>query len=326
MNNPDFNDLLSHPNFLQKVALVHRLQANALAQKWAADDAVNARAQVRYDRRAVINLAQRNARERGYPVDSAMLEELAELDTGERAFQQAIREERQRADEQYQRASAPAVAALDWLGDRHADWRAAGRPAEPWLRYVAPPKAKRATVELVRELRAGIEALEEQILDVSRRPVTAAELKAETDATLAKIAERGALNADAFRRGRDPFGLLGVLGAEHFLQPVQYRDPHLATLGREPSPRPINGAAAVFVWLLEGELREVLHRRIDELDLADALSTQQQEKELEQLADRRLRLEREEEAAIVGLAEQGVVLDRRPGVDPRAMLECEVAY
>lgn len=307
----DFTPLLSHPRFAEKLLLAERIRADAVARKQSADEACNNRLRARSDRRiAVQRLLDRSLGSPRRADNHQELEaELARLTEGDRDFHAEVAAERRQADEEYSNAMGPADAALNWLDEQLADWRAAGERGGSWLRHVAAAlKGKKASVELVRELQADIVEIERQVLDIRRRPATAAELKANLDATLSEVASLGRLNLDPRQRRTDPFGLLDKIAQPHVILPVRGS---------------VSGASALLIALFEPELRQHFHEQIEAADLSGALSGDQQERELIRLSEKRLGLERVEEAVICTLEEQGVAIARRPDLDPRAFLEVE---
>jgi hypothetical protein len=307
----DFAPLLSHPRFTEKLLLAERIRADAIARKQSADEACNNRLRARSDRRVTIQrlLEQSRATPRRAENHQELEAELLRLAEGDRSFQREVYADRQRAEEEYGGAMGPADGALNWLDEQLADWRASGKRNGSWLRHVAAPlKGKKASVELVSELRANLEEIERQVLDVRRRPATKVELKASLDATLSEVASLGRLYFDPRQRRADPFGLLDKIAEPHVILPVRGS---------------VSGASALLIAVFEPELRQHFHEQIEVADLPGAMSDDQQERELIRLSEKRLGLERVEEAVVCALEEQGVALTRRPGLDPRAFLEVE---
>lgn len=306
----DYTPLLSHPSFTEKLRLAERIQADATARKRSTDDTANTRVNWRAQRRGDLQDMLRRSRDAARRIENhnEIEAELARLDDGERDFRHELSLERAGANAEYQAAVSPVAAALDWLSEQRADWRAAGEPEGEWLRHAAVSLKAKPSVELVRDLRAKIEDIEHQALDVRRRPTTAAELKANLDAALADVAKLGRLNLDPRQRRTDCFGLLDKIAEPHMILPAHGS---------------VSGASAVLFALFEPELRQHFHEQIDAADLTAALSSDQQERELTRLADKRLKLEREEEAVICGLEADGLPVQRRADLDPRALLEVE---
>lgn len=306
----DFTPLLTHPRFGEKVQLAQRIIDDAAARRRSVEDAARAKVDGRANRRAyLLQVLDRSRKSPARNVNHAEFEaELTRLDDTEKGFRKEIYDARILADEECQRADACAVAALDWLGEQHADWRAAGQPDGAWLRHVSiTPTGKRASVELIREIRADLEEIERQVLDIRGRPSTASELKASIDAALSEVSKRVPLTLDPHQRRSDPFGLMSAM-TNHSVQLAH---------GAVP------GAAAVLFALLEPDLRQHFHEQIDAADLTGAMSAEDQDRELTRLATKRLALERQEEAAICSLEAEGLAIARRPDLDPRAFLEVE---
>lgn len=170
------------------------------------------------------------------------------------------------------------------------------------LREVSTKVPRSATVESVRKELAEIDTLAH---DTERAPAPVSGLRATMVAAVDAIAEQGAPRVDPRIRFRDPFNL-----ASKF----EFRQHGNMALG--------DYGASFFVWLLSDEIKKKLSALIP--DDPDALSDEERTSILQNLAERRLNLERVEEALIEKAETEGRAIPRRPDASVEAVLGIEV--
>lgn len=180
------------------------------------------------------------------------------------------------------------------------------------LRYVAAPKVHGDLRALFEEVRALIDHNGEVLAKVRGAYPSAAELKEATAAEIDRLSREPQFRPSLAReagdgRVREPFGLLSLV------TPVRHEGGAVSG----------DHGAGLIVWLLKDELLERLFDIIDHADLRDAMSSDEQRREIERLEHERLKLERHEEAVIEAAALQGLHLPRRPDVNPLAVLRAE---
>ncbi|WP_157140166.1 hypothetical protein [Roseibium aggregatum] len=170
------------------------------------------------------------------------------------------------------------------------------------LREVSTKVPRSATVESVRKQLAEVDTLAH---DTERAPAPVSGLRATMVAAVDAIAEQGAPEVDPRIRFRDPFNL-----ARKF----EFRRHGNMAIG--------DYGAHFFVWLLSDEIKQKLSALIP--DDPDALSDEERTSILQQLAERRLNLERIEEALIEAASAEGRAIPRRPDASVEAILGIEV--
>jgi hypothetical protein len=191
----------------------------------------------------------------------------------------------------------------DWL--RRAARDGASLKAAP---PVAPPKGEPRKV--VDGLRRELGKLEKVWADTESAPLPVSELKQRTIEAVETIAERGRPTFDPKRRESDPFAIEDALKIEYAgeLQRVL--------------PQVIgDGGASLLVWLCRDQLEQRLVGMLPPNDLPGSLSDERREERIAEINARRLDIERQEEAAIMSAADDGMTIIRRRDADPRAILE-----
>lgn len=178
---------------------------------------------------------------------------------------------------------------------------------EPLLK--AAPRKGETLRQSVDRVRTEIEQIEAEWHVAEQAPMPPAELKAEIAATVDAIAAKGTPTIDSRARGGDPAGVNQKIRLD-FIREHKVGD----------------GGADFFVWLMRDALVDRLCGMVDELDLTSALSDDARDARFTDLSDRRLDLERQEEALICAAAAEGLRIDRRLDTDPRAVLQVAEAF
>lgn len=188
------------------------------------------------------------------------------------------------------------------------DWVATYFGRDGKLRHESLPKIGPRKGETLRQaidrVRTEIERVETEWRAVEQAPMPLAEVKAEIASSVDAIAAKGAPEINARAREGDPAGIgrrirLDIVGGNK--------------IG--------DGGASFFVWLMRDALVDRLCCMVDNLDMAAAMTDAERDARFTVLADRRLSLERQEEALVTAAAEDGLRIDRRDDADPRAVLE-----
>ena len=156
---------------------------------------------------------------------------------------------------------------------------------------------------------AELDVLDAEFRALLDAPFPAADLKKRITEAVNRIAGRGEPKVDPRIRVGDPARLDAALS--------------IATYGAAGLVG--DAGSSFFMWIFAPEIIKALHAKVDELDLAGAMSEAQRSNAVEALATRRLKAELQREAIIQAAAAQGVEIDRRVDADPRSILGC-VAY
>ena len=145
----------------------------------------------------------------------------------------------------------------------------------------------------------------DRVYELDDRLCPTSDLRARALAALNEIADRGRLDVNRRARFGDPMRLaersrVGMTGSMVFGDPF-----------------------AVVAALFREELSEKIGLLIGDKDAPGAISTADRDAEFGRIAERRLELERAEEALICAAAEAGQTIPRRRDADPRAVLEIQ---
>ncbi|QRI61826.1 hypothetical protein JQ506_13000 [Shinella sp. PSBB067] len=160
---------------------------------------------------------------------------------------------------------------------------------------VKPPKSPRPIDEVRREL-AELLAKRETAVNA---PLPKATYTAELEKALDGEAERGRVDFDPRIKGSDPFKLRSLLRSDGTATDI--------------------GAGAFLLWLFKNEIAKLLGDMIPD-DGPGTLTIEERRVLIIDLDKEILELEREEEAAILIAAKDGRRIERRPDVDPQAIL------
>lgn len=151
-------------------------------------------------------------------------------------------------------------------------------------------------------------ALNQQFEAAERAPRTVTEMKAALAKTLDAATARWSPTLNPRIRTGDPFGLHRAFGLP------------LADGERGSG----DSGLSVLAWYLREGLFERLSMEIGDHDDEGALTDDARDVAFARIAAERLAVEREEEAAVVQAAQYGIIIPRRPDLDPAAYLEIEV--
>ena len=83
-------------------------------------------------------------------------------------------------------------------------------------------------------------------------------------------------------------------------------------------------SADAFVWLFQDQMVAALEKEIDRLNVANGVSDAERASRSAARRDRILTTERAEEGEIERAAAKGTIIMRRPGADPRAVLNVQL--
>ena len=214
----------------------------------------------------------------------------------------ALRAKQNTADEVAKAAARPLQAIEAWL-EEHAG--AEFQPDDP------APKLKRKTGEdwptTAKRIRAELAELQAERHRVASAPMPAAEAKAAVRAEVETLAEAGTPDVGGCLEG----------GAIRWPTKTLTRSKDGPLVAWD-----VFDARALLAWLNRDRLIERLEAEVDALaDDTEALTDAERAKEDARLRAEILRVEREEEAAIVTAAAEGIAIPRRRNADPRAVLE-----
>lgn len=178
----------------------------------------------------------------------------------------------------------------------------------------APPPAPtlrkgESHAQAVARVRAEIETAEADWHRAETAPAPADQLKQEITEKLDQLIARKPIAVSATRRIADPADLdaatkLAVHGGTLFG----------------------DGGLHLLLFAVRETLIEKLHAQVDALDLTDALTDDERDAGFREIAERKLELERLEEAHVAAAAAEGVTIVRRRSADPRAVLEIQEAF
>lgn len=193
--------------------------------------------------------------------------------------------------------------------DDARDWLVDQRRRQVRFRHhpVTAPKVKDA-VAAVEKLRAEIEALDDEWHKVEYAPAPTDDLRSRMVTAVDQIAAQGAPRIHAAARQGDPAGI-----ALKVSPPVRVGEFTNATAG--------DYGAHFFVWLLRDEIVERVGKLIDAAPQRGVLTDAERVSRFEEIAAKRLELERQEEAVISAAEAAGQHIARRRDADPRAVLE-----
>lgn len=167
------------------------------------------------------------------------------------------------------------------------------------IRAVKFPKSPRP-VEKIRADLADVLAKRAALLNA---PVPRAEYLEKIEETISAEAAIGAASFDGRLRECDPFNLKKVLRSD----------------GAEPN----SGIASFLLWLFRDQVFAALAEMVPD-DGPDVLVAAERTRLIAKVDTEILALEREEEAAIEAADAEGRRIDRRPEMDPRAILGVEI--
>lgn len=183
------------------------------------------------------------------------------------------------------------------------------------LIHFAPkaPRVKDAAATIAK-LRAELAALGEAWVEVEAAPVPPEILHQQAIAEIDAVAAGGALRINPADRTGTPL---------HLARAIRLGQMPIATAGAEQLYAALVGdaGAPLFVHLLRDQLYSQVERLVAELPKAGALDDNQREARFAEIAERRLEVERQEEAVICAAEAEGHRIARRREADPRAVLE-----
>lgn len=175
------------------------------------------------------------------------------------------------------------------------------------------PRVKDAAAEVAR-LRAELAKLDEAWSEVEAAPVPPEILHQQAIAEIDAIADAAALRINPADRSGTPL---------HLARAIRLGQMPIATAGAEQPHMTLvgNAGAPLFVHLLQDQLRATVERLVAELPKEGGLDDLHREQRFAEIAERRLEIERQEEAVLVAAEAEGYRIARRREADPRAVLE-----
>lgn len=197
----------------------------------------------------------------------------------------------------------------DWHGDRSGDMIEAHAGSAPKLARGEKP------LDAVARLRGKVAELRQEATRISNAPLPAAEAKAAAKSFIEHMAFSGRPDVTPLLRGES-----------------KPEWPNLASLYQQAVMGPGNeymviaagvnaDAIGLTAWLHGPAMLKALEAQIDAEAKDDrAIPTVGREARLDVLRGEMLAIEREEEAIIRAIAEEGIPVERRPDADPRAVL------
>lgn len=170
------------------------------------------------------------------------------------------------------------------------------------------PEVVSDPVAAVDKIRAGYSDLDAEETQIKSAPLPIKELHQRIKAEVDAAAEKG-----------EP--TVSVRSREGNLTSLENR--LKMHLGPNSSGLLGDAGASFFVWMMKDEIVNKLTAMAGVKDAPGALTDQQQKAALSDLAARRLKAARQEEALILGAEAKGIKIPRRRDADPRAVLEIE---
>lgn len=183
------------------------------------------------------------------------------------------------------------------------------------LIHFAPkaPRMKDAAAE-VAKLRAELERLGEAWELAETAPVPPEILHQQAIAEIDAIADAAALKINPTDRSGTPLHLARAIRLNQVpIATAGAEQPHMALIG--------DAGAPLFVFLLRDRLYAEVERLVAELPKRGCLDDLQREQRFAEIAERRLEVERQEEAVICAAEAEGHRIARRRAADPRTVLE-----
>jgi len=197
--------------------------------------------------------------------------------------------------------------AFDFLAEVHF-WLGDARSRRARFAHSPLPTVKtKNPVDAVEKLRAELDELDAAWAAAEAAPAPANDLRERMAAAVEKIARQGQPDFNPRVRDGDPMRL-----AHHF------------TLSTHGSGAVIGtGGAPLLVWLFQDEIKDRLSALIAAAPQTGVLTDAERVRRFEEIAARRLVVEREEEAIIAAAEGAGQRIARRRDADPRAILELQ---
>lgn len=225
-----------------------------------------------------------------------------------RRAHQAARDARERA--------AEAQARFSFLHDAAGWLQENVRPGVTFHHCAAtPPKTPKGIPAAIDQIRAELVALDEQQQAIENAPAPPDDLLARSVAEIDRMAQRGELHIDPRSRGPSPLDLEAKLKISATPVPGD-AGPILMPTG--------TGAGPLIAWLCRDLLVERVERMIADLPAKGCMTDAERDAQLAEIAERKLSLERVEEALVCSAAAAGLTIERRREADPRAVLEVEI--
>jgi len=187
---------------------------------------------------------------------------------------------------------------------RVADFLKEARAAKVRLKDAPPVNVKGGAdaSRRIEEIRRSLDEIEIELARVSEAPRPVSELKRDLLAEIDRLAEQGSPSIDHRIRDGSPVKLAQAAA--------------LSIAGTSL----IGDVGSFVVWAARDAIREKCLELIGDTDLPGALTDDQREARFDELATRRLALEREEEALISRASENGLHVTRRDDASPLAIL------